>query len=332
MKLATIETITEIQSIPEADRIELARIQGWQSVIKKGEYSVGDQVIFVPIDTVLEPREWNTFLWNKEDPTKQIRVRTVKLKGTVSQGIIFPMSIINDVTLTTEENALAHALGVTKYERPVPAHLSGLVKGDFPTFLISKTDEDNLKSNIAVLEELKQADLVQVTLKMDGSSATYIKELKGEFRVCSRNLEMHYSESNAFWLAAKKYNLQELMQPGTSIQCELCGPGIQGNPIGLNELTLYVFNVKDLHTNKYKNTAPCFGVESVPFVKTFTRTEFANETIDSLQHLANQFRYRSGKPAEGIVLRGITKENELTFSPTLRKMLSVKIINQNYKD
>jgi len=72
MKLATFETIIDIQPIVGADRIELARVQGWQSVIKKGEYKVGDQIIFVPIDTVLQPKGWNKFLWNKEDTSKPI--------------------------------------------------------------------------------------------------------------------------------------------------------------------------------------------------------------------------------------------------------------------
>jgi RNA ligase (TIGR02306 family) len=89
MKLVTFETIIDIQPIVGADRIELARVQGWQSVIKKGEYKVGDQIIFVPIDTVLEPKEWNKFLWNKEDPSKPIRVKTAKMKNAISKALSF---------------------------------------------------------------------------------------------------------------------------------------------------------------------------------------------------------------------------------------------------
>ena len=334
MKLASFETITDVQLIEGADRIELARVQGWQSVIRKGEYKVGDRVIFVPIDTVLEPREWNKFLQDKNDPSKPIRVRTVKLRNTISQGLIFPISIVGEAFCwaASDEEDLPHVLGITKYEKPIPANLQGQVVGDFPTHLISKTDEDNLKSNIAALEELKSADYVQVNIKCDGSSASYIKELDGTFRVCSRNLELKYSEDNAFWQAANKYSIREAMPLGTCIQAELCGPGIQSNPMGLKELTLYVFNVKDLVTGAYRNIAPCYGIESVPFLRTYNREQFAGETIDSLQALANSIKYPNGKPAEGIVLRGITRDNQLMFSKTLQKMLSVKIINQNYKD
>lgn len=335
MKLASFEIISDIIPIEGADKIELAKVQGWQSVIKKGEFKIGDRVIFVPIDTIMKPKQWNTFLWDKQEPTKPIRVKTVKLRGVISQGLIFPVDIVSEAFcwgVANEEEDLPEILGITKYEKPIPAHLAGQVAGDFPTHLLSKTDEDNLKSNICVLEELRKAEYVQVTVKCDGSSATYIKELDGRFRVCSRNLELKYTETNAFWQAAKKYNIKDALPFGTCIQGELCGPGIQGNPMGLSELTLFIFNIKDLATNAYRNIAPCFGIESVPFLKTFTQEEFAKETIESLQELANERFYNNKKPAEGIVLRGIGADNGLMYSQALQKMLSVKIINQNFKD
>ena len=95
MELASFETITEILPIEGADRIEIARVQGWQSVIRKGDYKVGDQVIFVPIDTVLPPRPWNEHLWDKNDPKKPIRVKTVRLRGAISQGLIFRTSLVS---------------------------------------------------------------------------------------------------------------------------------------------------------------------------------------------------------------------------------------------
>ena len=177
MKLATFETITSISPIKDADSIELATIQGWQSVIKKDSYKVGDKVIFIPIDTVLQPAEWNKFLWNKEKPEKPIRIKTSKLRGVYSQGVIFPL----DIATTNDEDALAEELKITKFERSIPAHLTGLVAGDFPTHLVSKTDEDNLKSNIEVLEELREADEVEATLKIDGclDESTLVETEKG---------------------------------------------------------------------------------------------------------------------------------------------------------
>lgn len=331
MKLVTFETISQLLPIEGADRIELARIQGWQSVVKKGEYKIGDRVIFIPIDTVIEPADWNRFLQDKKDPTKPIRVKTAKLRGAISQGVIFPTSI----TDTTEEEQLPEVLKVSKYERPMSLQLAGLAKGFFPSHLVSRTDEDNLKSNIEVLEELRKADLVEVTVKIDGTSATYIKELDGTFRVCSRNLELKDTESNVHWQMARKYNIQDKLEVGYAIQGEISGPGIQGNPAGYDEVNLKIFNVFDLQDRRpLARDRWDLAFTDIPYVDHYGvlfRDEFAKMSIDDLQVMTNKLLYDNQEPAEGLVFRGI-KNGKLMYSETLHKMLSVKIINQNFKE
>lgn len=346
MQLASFETITEILPIEGADRIEIARVQGWQSVIRKGDYKVGDQVIFVPIDTVLPPRPWNKHLWDKNDPNKPIRVKTVRLRGAVSQGLIFPTHLVSAQEIwdhkddLEEDVSIAGMLGITKYEKPIPVHLQGQIAGDFPTHLVSKTDEDNLKSNIDVLEELKNADYVEATLKIDGTSATFIKQIDGTLRVCARNIELKDTDSNVHWQMAKKYNLIDALESNICIQGEIAGPGIQSNPAGYKEVNLHVFNVIDLTNRKplprskwdwayhsdFENSVPV-----VPEVNRWSKEEFASLTIDDLQHYVNTINYPNGTPAEGLVFRGY-KDGELMYSHKLQKMLSVKIINQNFKD
>jgi RNA ligase (TIGR02306 family) len=343
MKLAEIQIINEIKPIEGADRIEIARVQGWQSVIKKGDFAVGDRVVFVPIDTVLRPDVWNSFLQSKSDPSASIRVKTVKLRGTVSQGLIFPLTILPDPFFEHEIGTdVADLIGVTKYEKPIPSHLAGQVAGDFPSHLVSKTDEDNLKSNIEAFEELKEADYVEATMKEDGTSATYIKELDGTFRVCSRNLELKDTESNVHWQMARKYDLQNVLKAGYAIQGEIVGPSIQGNPAGYTEVDLIIFNVIDLSTRR-ANWVHRFGNREIygPKIKTvhsawsWRKDHFKDLTIDDLQDFANLCEYANGKPAEGLVFRGYKDEGDASipmYSKKLQKMLSVKIINQNYKD
>ena len=344
MQLATFETITEIVPIEGADRIELAKVQGWQSVIRKGDYKAGDKVVFVPIDTVLTPAVWNKHLWDKNDPTKPIRVRTVRMRGAISQGLIFPTSLVSAQEIwdhmddPTEDVSIAGMLGITKYEKQIHASLAGVAKGDFPSQFVSKTDEDNLKSNTRAFAELKKCHAVSITLKLDGTSATFIKELDGTFRVCSRNLELHDDVENAHWQMAREYQLQELMKSGTVLQGEIVGPRVQKNPMGLNAPELFCFNYKDLKTNKYvhvdEHTLDLIptGLKWVPHVATLSQAAFQYETIESLQELANKQQYANGAVAEGIVLRGLNEAGDLMYSESLRKMLSVKIINQNYVD
>lgn len=321
MKLASFETITEILPIDGADRIELARIQGWQSVIRKNEYKVGDKIIFVPIDTVMQPREWNKFLWDKNDPTKPIRIKTMRMKGVISQGVIFPSSLVN----SQDENvSIPDILGITKYEKPISVQLQGVAKGDFPSYLISKTDEDNLCSNIAVLEELKECESLLITKKLDGTSVTFIKK-DNEFKVCSRNLELKDGD-NVYWNISRKYDIVNIIPNNTSIQGEICGPSIQGNPMKLKDIELFIFNYKNLNTNEYLELD--LNLPQVPVCWKITKHD--NLTLEMLQELANAEKY-GDQPAEGIVIRGY-KNGKLAYSKTLQKMLSVKIINQYYKD
>lgn len=338
MKLASIEKIEEISPIEGADKIEVAKILGWRIVIPKNTYKVDDLVVFVPIDTIIEPKEWNSFLIDKNNPSKPIIIRTFHFKtwNQVSQGICFPMSILPEGSYEIGEE-VSVLCGVMKYERPIPVHLAGLVAGNFPSHIISKTDEDNLLSNPAVYDELLSCDFVELCLKMDGTSGTFIKH-SGEVKVCSRKLELKRGDS-IFWRMVEKYNLEEIIPDNTSIQFETCGPSILGNQMGLSTNEIYIFNYKDLVSNEYldKSTVGGNGI-SLPWVK---QVEFFTQgtlpTIDELQEIANKQFYENGNPAEGIVIRGYnfdssTLRMKLAYSNELQKMLSVKIINQNYKD
>ena len=88
--LASIETISELNPISGADKIEVARIKGWNVVVKKGQFEVGNKVVYCEVDSVLPERPEFEFLKDKH-----YRIRTVKLRGQVSQGICFPLDVLN---------------------------------------------------------------------------------------------------------------------------------------------------------------------------------------------------------------------------------------------
>ena len=337
MKLATIEIIKELLPIDGADRIETCQINGWRSVVRKGDFKVGDRVVFIPIDTILDPAPWNSAFHDKDDPTAPIRVKTRKLRGVVSAGLVFHTNILPDPFYQSEigEDVADLIGGIKKYMKNIPAQLQGIAKGDFPTHIVSKTDEDNLLSNPLVLEELKACDTIVVTTKLDGTSLTVIKELDGTFRVCSRNLELEEGD-NIYWQMTKKYDLQNLMSEGMSIAGEIIGQGIQGNPLKIEGNEFHVFNIKDLSDHSYLIyddillTLEDSGLPVVKEVSRFTEEHINNLSLDYLQSLANEQKYGTD-PAEGIVIRGF-KNNKTVYSPILQKMLSVKVINQDYVD
>ncbi|VVB70870.1 RNA ligase [uncultured archaeon] len=330
MKNASIETIIDIQPIPNSDNIELAKVLGWQSVVKNNEYKIGDNVIFVPIDTVLPDTDWSAFLKDKKDPTKPIILRTVKMRGVISQGVIFPISILPATLIRGIEigEDVSSVLGITHFEKPLPVNADAI--GTFPSVYVSITDEDNLNSNPDVLAELQNCDdILEITLKMDGTSFTSITPIGEPTQICSRRLSLKDSD-NLYWSYARKYNL--LNFDGYAFQGELCGGNINGNNMGLQGHELYIFNIKDLRTvrrlTSQELTRFCIdkSLVKVPVIAHIHSTDLVS--LAKLQEIANNVKYDNGKPAEGIVIRPYTKNVK---SAILLKDLSVKVINQNYK-
>ena len=237
-KLATIRQITDIRPIEGADMIELASVGGWNVVVAKNVgHKVGDMVVYCEIDSFLPIKEEFEFLrkssYKKMGDQEGFRLKTIKLRGQVSQGLILPMSVFGEFGWTAYEGLdVTERLGIVKYEPPIPAELSGKVKGNFPSF-IPKTDEERIQNLTKEYEEWKIQSKHQfyVTEKLDGSSATYyIKD--GEFGVCSRNLELLETEGNTFWKVAREMDLENKMKSlgkNISLQGELIGEGIQGN-------------------------------------------------------------------------------------------------------
>ena len=309
MKTASIESIVSIKPHPNTERLELATVLGWQCVVKKGEFKPGDQIVFVPIDTILPKEPWTEFLGDK------LRVRTIKLRGEYSQGIVFPTSILPGGRVWHEGSDVGCELGVKKYEKEIPLALSGTQRGNFPSYLAPKTDEDNGLSNPRLVEAVL-ANPCFSTLKLDGSSCTVIVQDNEIKHVCSRNVDLVEDPGNAFWYAARKINWIDM--PGQwVVQGELMGPGIQGNQLGLSEPTLFVFQVK-WPCGKWTTNGVGLPNE-VPFLGP------APSTIAECQEMADRQVLPSGKPAEGIVIRPVGMP-----ASGIGRPLGFKIINRNY--
>lgn len=90
--LATIQKIIKLDPIPGADAIEKATVLGWEVVVKKGDFNPGDPCVYVEVDSILPDRPEFEFM-----RTRKFRVKTIKLKGQVSQGICFPLSILDPI-------------------------------------------------------------------------------------------------------------------------------------------------------------------------------------------------------------------------------------------
>lgn len=328
-KLATIRKIKDLQSIEGADKIEVATIDGWKVVVAKDVgHKIGDMIVYCEIDSFLPIREEFEFLrkscYKKMDDVEGFRLRSIKLRGQVSQGLVLPMSVFGDFSWTAYEGLdVTQKLGIIKWEPPIPADLAGKAKGFFPSFL-RKTNEERIQNLDLEWEELKKLKYY-VTEKLDGSSATFYFR-NGEFGVCSRNLELIETEDNTFWKVARQLDLENKMKSfgaNISIQGELIGEGIQGNPYKVKGQTVRFFNLFDIDLGEYhslsmmEKTFTEMGLEMVPVLdKDFTLPQ----TIDEL------LRWADGKSElnpnfwrEGVVIR--TLDRKKSFKVISNKFL-----------
>ena len=333
-KLASIQLIKELTPISGADAILCAQVLGWECVVKKSEFAVGDKCVYFEIDSVLPIASWNDHL--RKEPDKKLRVKTIRLRGQLSQGLAMPLSILPSGQYEVGMDVTS-LLGVEKYEPIVPSHLSGMVKGNFPSFL-HKTDEIRLQSVPEVLDEIVSNKIPMVaTLKMDGTSFTaYRRDV--DFGVCSRNLDLKETEGNAHWRMARKLKLEEILRSedrNLCIQGEICGPSIQANRLGLKEPELYIFNLFDIDTGKYlgyddmKNFAIKHHLRTVPFLHVGWFNEIDGTkrwSVNDLLNFANEQNYDNGTPAEGIVWRAVNE----TYSEVLKGRLSFKTISNRF--
>ena len=331
-KLASIRKILDLKPIEGADNIELAIVDGWQVVVAKNvEHKVGDFIVYCEIDSFLPIKEEFEFLrkssYKKMGEVEGFRLRTAKMMGQISQGLILPISVLGSKIFLEEGMDVTEMLGIVKYEPPIPAELSGKVKGMFPSF-ISKTDEIRVQN---IPDEYKtyieSNDNFYITEKLDGSSATFYIN-NGEFGVCSRNLELLETEGNTFWKVARELDLENKMRAKNknfAIQGELIGEGIQGNPYKIKGHTVMFFTAFDIDTQKRFNYADFAmfmartQLEVAPLLSIRVGTDLP-KTIDELLKFAEGKSSLNEKTErEGIVIR--TSDNVISFKAISNKFL-----------
>lgn len=312
-KLASIQRIRALAPIEGADAIERATVLGWQLVVKKDEFKVGDLAVYCEIDSLMPDKPEFEFL-----KPRGMRIRTVRLRGQISQGICFPLSILPTDFEVQEDADCTAALGIIKYEPAIPAHLSGIIKGKFPSF-IPKTDETRVQVLQKVLDKYK-GEKCYITEKLDGSSATYFVK-DGEFGVCSRSLELREDEQNSFWRVARKMDIEDKLRSlgrNISIQGELIGEGIQGNKLKLKGQTIRFFNAFDIDKFEYLNFLDFsellkqLDLPMVPIVSVDYVLENDIETIVKMATIKSQLLDEVW--AEGIVIRPYTEKIDLLLS------------------
>ncbi len=390
--LAHIEIISNIKPIENADNIALATILGWQVIVKKNEFKVGDKCVYIEIDSLC-PKEDERFAFLE---SKKYKVKTMKLGkkfgSPISQGLALPLNEFPEIADKDIGTDVTDTLKITyysaddrqrksnktdpnaKYKSMAARHpklakkkwfrwmmkknwgkkLLFLLLGNkkdksltFPTKFefITKTDEERCENLNQDLLFNYNKPLIQ-TLKVDGTSSTYILERKRfnkfEFYVCSRNIrqltpdQKCYHKDNVYWEAEYKYHIRDFLQKQLKnhpewnyvcLQGEIAGENIQGNPHKLKGLNFFGFNFIDSDNGRWNSIKSKTLCESygIPWVPIISENYYLPSTMEELKLEADGNCDIPGSSGlrEGFVYRGIDDVN-FSFKNVSRQYLIKK--------
>lgn len=342
-KLVSVQKVKEIIPIEGADRIELAKVEGWQCVVNKGKFRAGDIGVYFEIDSFLPIKPQYEFLrknsYKKSDILGEgFRLKTQTFRGAISQGLLLPLSEVSElkgITLHIGDD-VTDLLGVKEYVVPEMATGSGTAIGDRPSF-IPKSDETRIQVlGEAVIKEFHEKEYY-ISSKMDGSSHSIGIGADGVFHVTGHNYEYKDDGKSSFYELVKKRGLEEKLRKykddnhiqEISVSGEFCGPGIQSNRIGLTKPEWYIFTVKvdGKRSGLYEmqTVAEALDNPTVPIEEVGENFDVKYPTVEAVLARADG-NYTTGRRKEGIVIRPV----EPIFSETLGGSLSVKAVSNKY--
>lgn len=328
-KLVTVRKVLEIIPIEGADLIELARIDGWKSVVKKGDFKVGDYGVYFEIDSFL-PITDNRFQFLKKNclktmliegigPIKGFRLRTIELRKQISQGLLMPLSLFPEIDLTSDIGKdLSDKLRVIKYEAPVPSELYDDVLGEIP-INIQKTDQERIQNLLHYFEIYKDIEFEE-TEKEDGTSSTmYFYD--NHFGVCGHKWEFKKSLNQTMWKLAEKHNVEKVMRSinrQVAIQGETVGEGIQKNTMVLKGHHFHIFDIYDIEKSRYMTPDERYNyidianiitetpLVHVPVINRSVKIFNICKNIDEiLEYAKGDTRYCKGHRREGLVFKSV---------------------------
>lgn len=341
-QLVTIRTVKELIPIDGADKIELAKVDGWQCVVKKGDFQVDDKGIYFEIDSVL-PADDERFAF-----LESLRIKSMKLRGALSQGLLMPLAdfpevvaynlgasmVVETLGKDLAQQNLSDLLRVQKYEPPLP--IQGEQKGTFPTHLVPKTDQERIQ-NIPEVLEGRDGREFEITEKLDGTSCTIYhfadpaidpdgdvpNEMRSVVGACSRNWEMKLDDDNVYAQIVNNHDLVAKLRKlglNIAIQGEIIGPRIQGNKYKRAQQEFYVFDIYSIDDQQYFKAPERYmicqqlGLLHVP---TITRTGPLN--LDTVLSLAEGRSQLFDTEREGLVFKHLTEP--LAFKAISNKFL-----------
>ncbi len=339
-KLASIQRIWKIEPIEGADRIELANVLGWQSVVNRGQFRPMDLAAYFEIDSFLPIRPVFEFMrrssYRKTDIMGEgFRLRTMRFRGQVSQGLLLPISQFPELPTNVELGTdVTEILGVRKWEIEEKATTGGTVIGTLPPD-VPHTDETRVQAEPDLIGDFAGLEYY-ITTKMDGSSHSVSLDEDG-FHVTGHNYEYKDDGKSALYELVKREDIEKKVRKYyeknelhlLTIQGELCAPGIQQNRLKLIRPEWYVFTIrldgKRVGLRKMQEVCENLSLQMVPVEEVEMDLPSKYPTVEALLQRADG-EYPKGGKKEGIVIR----PTEPVFCERIGALLSMKVVSNKF--
>lgn len=303
----------ELNEHPNADTLSLVKVKGWQVVVKTEDFKNVKLGAYIPVDSILpQTDEWEFLRQHK------YRVRTIKLRGMISQGLLIPhkRGWIEGQDVTDE-------LKIQKYEPPIPVHLAGdTIKHiqEFPKY----TDIENWKNYPDVFQP---GDPVDITEKLHGTNFR-CGIIGDKFCVGSHTMCKDLEGKNIYSRIAREFKLEEKLREANDFLRgedivyfgEIFGKGVQDLRYDLQKPSVACF---DIWVRRRGYLAPktmywlCtkLGLDDVPIL-------FKGDFKPELLELAEGRSSIAEHIKEGIVIKSLTVNDS---HPEIgRKVLKVR--------
>lgn len=340
-KLASVVTISDVSPIENSDRLSVAKMNGkaWRVVVGRDEFKPGDRAVYFEIDSALPSDDARYFdlherclkRWMRgtEVLLSVVRIKTIKLRGVVSQGYLMPIGRFPEAEDAVEGEDLTELLNVKHIDdvsRPFikTFTIDASSKGGFPSF-IPKTDEERIQNLVDYFTDpvISQMDF-EITEKNDGSSMTVFyapsyREGDDAFGVCSRNFEKKLDGDSQFAKMVEKLNLREKIEGickalgrELAFQGELVGPGINQNRDLYPDYEWHVFRIWDIKLQRFvcpeDRYAICkeAGLDHVPVIEKSCKVFEKFHDADSLLLFA-EGNTAHGHEREGLVFKSVSE-------------------------
>ena len=338
-KLVSIQIVSSVEPIENADRIELVHVLGWQCVVKKGEFQIGDKCVYFEVDSFLPIRPEFEFLRassykNDAYMGEGFRLKTQMFRGVLSQGLCLSLDqfpVLKDMSVGTDVRDL---LGVRKWEIESFSTSEGTVINTLP-FDVDHTSEIRIQEEPGLISCFAGLEYY-ISTKMDGTSCSVSMDDKG-FHVTGHNYEYADDGMSPFYEYIKRFDLDVFMpcfmaRYGVkvfTIQGEFCGPGICQNRVGLHVPEWYVFTIKvdgkRVGLRRMVKICKDFGLKTVPIEEVDVGFDKKYPTIVDVLRRADG-KYENGRKKEGIVVR----PTEPVMCDLIGSLLSMKVINNSF--